>query len=673
MSAAEVTRPSSAGEKPRSIVLLSGVLLTALGIIGIVAGVLFSIIAPQLRPVPLVFLGFWLVMVFVGKVFFSGLTRLREAGRSAPAPEQIRAAAAVLAIVAATSFAGAFVGAGSSWATCPGDATCPPGPGPQLTFTPPTQQQTTAPGQQGPQQGGQQDNGIATSPAQGGSNDGGNIQAQTPQFGTPGQQAPTVPGNEPDQPAQGTAPARPTGQQPEVRTTAPGRPTPATTTPRRPRIEADSSTSRTTTRSPAESSAPHRPYTTDNDDDRDEDDDPPMWAYLVNESTALTAGRRLRTGSSTLRPGKAVADTQTAYLRTSTRVIPGRVVDKPVTGTPTTGDGLPNPDPFKYFRDKLTAGQRQAYKNIRPGSKYRDAARERAIAEWKKRIGQPNPWDPNHAPITGNEEIHPDHLVPVRTLAAYPGFEYLPKDIQRQIADMPENTWPVPKDPNTDNVDKPKPLWKNADGSDLDPELMAEAIRRVKIADSAIRKRIVKELLNDRDALLSLLRDMGYSEEEIKKIMDLPPDALQKFLDAVINGERPPVLTTSGTDGSELLPKPSKATPGEHQGEAQGVFDSPPFGPDHKLHASDFFKDGWEPPAAVSQARDKAIDALWTALQNSKGMVTTPELDQAWHDYQAINSVYQGLVQQHWADIGRPGGVAPDVRAICIPANVAKV
>lgn len=226
-----------------------------------------------------------------------------------------------------------------------------------------------------------------------------------------------------------------------------------------------------------------------------------MWAYLVNQSTALSAGRRLRTGSNTLRSGKAVADTQTAYLRTSTRVVPGRVVDKPVTGTPTTGDGLPNPDPRTTFRPPQTPSQKQAQQNIEntPGS----AAQEWARKLWEAMRGQSNPWYHNGDPITGEEDINADHIIPKRPLSNYIGFDTLPADVQKSIADMKENIWPVPGEINKANKDKPKTRRVSKGGAPLPPEILAEAIRGSDAADKAIRGRILQELLNNQSSPLA--------------------------------------------------------------------------------------------------------------------------------------------------------------------------
>ncbi|KXP13964.1 hypothetical protein [Tsukamurella pseudospumae] len=209
---------------------LQGAFLTIIGIAGLIGGVLFSIEAPRFAPVPVVFLTFWLVMVIIGKILFTGLGKLRESGvTAAPAASQVRAAAAVAGIVVAVGMMGfaatTGVGAGVANAVCPGDATCPPGPGPTLTFDPPTQ---TPGGQQG-NQGGQQTGGntgaTSPSPAGSGGDNGPGIQAQTPQFGSPGQQAPNIPGNEqPGQGGQQPGQGQPTGQQNPVRTTAPARP-----------------------------------------------------------------------------------------------------------------------------------------------------------------------------------------------------------------------------------------------------------------------------------------------------------------------------------------------------------------------------------------------------------------------------------------------------------------
>lgn len=318
-----VQRPEQAaagsdGQRPRLLQQrLQGAFLTIIGIAGIVGGVLFSIEAPRFTPVPVVFLTFWLVMVIVGRILFTGLNKLRAAGiTAAPAPHQVRAAAAVAAIVIAVGmmgFAATTAGSGVALAApCPGGgpATCGPDPnGPTLTFTPPPAQTNAPGGQQGGQQGGQDNNGIATSPAQGGDN-GPGIQAQTPEFGTPGQQAPNIPGNEQpgqgnQQPAQGQQP----GQQSPVRTTAPGQPQ-QTGQPTQSGQQPTSTVTVTQTQSqcPAPGAAgapgaggpgggaPGGDGGTTGGPDSDSKDGAPSWAYLVAEATGVMAGRRRNTG-----------------------------------------------------------------------------------------------------------------------------------------------------------------------------------------------------------------------------------------------------------------------------------------------------------------------------------------------------------------------------------------
>ncbi|MGX9296508.1 hypothetical protein [Tsukamurella paurometabola] len=301
---------------------LQGLFLTIIGVAGVFGGVLFAIEAPKYTPVPVVFLSFWLVMVIVGQVLFAGLRKLRAAGVGAPAPEQVRAAAAVAAIVVAVGmmgFAATTAGTGSAQAApCPGGgpATCGPTPGqPELTFSPPAQ--ATAPGQQG-QQGAQQgSDGIATSPAGSGGDNGPGIQAQTPDFGTPGQPTPNIPGNEPDQPAQ--QPAQGQGQQQgnqqqqnPVQTTAAGRPQQGQQTgePTQSGQASPSQSTVTITQTQSECPAPAAPGAggpgtpgnggeasgpgAGGPDGGDSKDGAPSWAYLVGEVTALMTGRRGR-------------------------------------------------------------------------------------------------------------------------------------------------------------------------------------------------------------------------------------------------------------------------------------------------------------------------------------------------------------------------------------------
>ncbi|GAA1087262.1 hypothetical protein GCM10009648_28410 [Tsukamurella spumae] len=303
---------------------LQGAFLTIIGLAGLIGGVLFSIEAPRFTPVPVVFLTFWLVMVVVGKILFAGLGKLRETGVGAPAPSQVRAAAAVAGIVVAVGMMGfaatTGVGAGAANAVCPGDATCPPGPGgPTLTFDPPTQ---TAGGQQGNQGGGQQTGGntgaTSPSPAGSGGDNGPGIQAQTPQFGTPGQQAPNIPGNEqPGQGGQQPAQGQQTGQQNPVRTTAPGRPDQTGQQQSGQPTQSGHPSSPTVTVTKTESQCavpgagngagvPGSPGSGDSSNnggstdtgpdngDGEKKDGAPSWAYLVGEVSALMTGRRGR-------------------------------------------------------------------------------------------------------------------------------------------------------------------------------------------------------------------------------------------------------------------------------------------------------------------------------------------------------------------------------------------
>ncbi|WP_139057814.1 hypothetical protein [Tsukamurella pseudospumae] len=311
---------------------LQGAFLTIIGLAGVFGGVLFSIEAPRFTPVPVVFLTFWLVMVIVGKILFAGLGKLREAGISAaPAPSQVRAAAAVAAIVVSVGmmgFAATSAGSGvASAAPCPGGgpATCGP-TAPELTFTPPPAQTGTPGGQQGGQQGGQDQQGIATSPAGSGGDNGPGIQAQTPEFGTPGQQAPNIPGNE--QPGQGNSQAgqqpaqgqQQTGQQNPVRTTAPGRPAQnqQPTDDQQPNSGQSSSPTVTVTKTESQCAVPGAgaPGSNggggpgapgseggnsggpDNSGSGEDEEGAPSWSYLVAEVTALMTGRR-RPGSAT--------------------------------------------------------------------------------------------------------------------------------------------------------------------------------------------------------------------------------------------------------------------------------------------------------------------------------------------------------------------------------------
>ncbi|TWS22712.1 hypothetical protein FK268_18470 [Tsukamurella sputi] len=355
--------------------------LTVIGLAGIVGGVLFSIEAPRFTPVPLVFLTFWLVMVIVGRILFTGLDKLRHSGANTPTSEQARAAAAVAGIVIAVGmigFTATTAGSGTAAAApCPGGgpATCGP-TGPDLTFAPPTGQ-ATAPGQQPGQQGGQDNNGIATSPAKGGDN-GPGIQAQTPEFGTPGQQAPNIPGNE--QPGQGGGQQQ--GQQPQgngqrqqnqnpaVQTTAPGGPqqTGQQQPGQQPQSGQPSTATVTVTTTQSEcpmpgapganGGAPGAPGADGNDsggvDSDDENKDgPSSWAYLVGEATGIMAGGRTRRrptpgavasqlSSETLTDTTAVTKTSSEYY-SSAQINPSP--STPEAFEPNTADAPPAHQP----------------------------------------------------------------------------------------------------------------------------------------------------------------------------------------------------------------------------------------------------------------------------------------------------------------------------------------
>lgn len=349
--------PSASAGRESSVAQqrLQGLFLTIIGVAGAFGGVLFSIEAPKYTPVPVVFLSFWLVMVIVGQVLFAGLRKLRAAGVGAPAPEQVRGAAAVAAIVVAVGmmgFAATTAGTGSAQAApCPGGgpATCGPTPGqPELTFSPPAQ--ATAPGGQQGQQGAQQGSGgIATSPAGSGGENGPGIQAQTPDFGTPGQQAPNIPGNEPaQQPGQGQGQQQGAQQQQNpVQTTAAGRPQQGQQTgePTQSGQASPSQSTVTVTQTQSQCPAPAAPGAggqgapggggdasglgAGGPDGGDSEDGAPSWSYLVGEVTALMTGRRGRKAGPLNSDGSAPTN----------EMIPGDQVDGENYKEWTTPDG----------------------------------------------------------------------------------------------------------------------------------------------------------------------------------------------------------------------------------------------------------------------------------------------------------------------------------------------
>lgn len=365
-AASEPTDSAPDDSSPQTLLQqrLQGAFLTVIGLAGLIGGVLFSIEAPRFTPVPVVFLTFWLVMVIVGKILFAGLRKLRDAGVSAPAPSQVRAAAAVAGIVVAVGmmgFAATGTGAGvAAGAPCPGGgpATCGPDPGaPTLTFTPPPAQTGTPGGQQGGQQSGQDQQGIATSPAGSGGDNGPGIQAQTPEFGIPGQQAPNIPGNE--QPGQGGGQQQ--GQQPQgngqgqqnqspVRTTAPGGPQQTGQQQPGQQTQSGQPSSPTVTVTQTESQcavpgagngagAPGGPGNGDSSNngggtgpdngDGEQKDGAPSWAYLVGEVTALMTGRRGRKAGPLNKDGSAPTN----------KMVPGDQIDGENYKQWTTPDG----------------------------------------------------------------------------------------------------------------------------------------------------------------------------------------------------------------------------------------------------------------------------------------------------------------------------------------------
>ena len=651
-------------------------------------------------PVPAVFLGFFLVSGFIGLVFWKGVRELRAGspGKGGPSVgEKVSTAAAVIALVAGFSFAPTMLQQlPNAMAICPGDATCPPGPG-QPTLEMPTQTPGQNNGGQNPtagqNPGSTAGQGLPPSPTAGAPNNGDNIQAHIPDGSpTPGQQAPNVPGNE-QAPTAGQAPAQqPTGQPQQT-----GRPQTGTRQPRvtttPPRRDGDQTTRRrpdpdTSSSSSSSSTTPNRGWGTDRDrrgdDSEDDDEDGRGWPNAVAETASIFGTRRRISRSSTSLLDSA--DTRASYLRSDdiaflrrtvdqkVKVTPGKVMSRPETGQ-TTGDGLPNPDPHTTYKPAQTPSQEKAYGNIEstpnPGPK------RRVAKLWESLVGQENPWKPG-SKITGNEDMQADHVIPKRTLANYIGFDHLSKKVQRQISDMEENLWPVPKEINEKNQDKPKSQWVDADGKPFSKEQMAMLIAKATEADKAIRQRIVDELLNDRDAVQALLEELGYSNEEISAFFNMSKDAQRAALEKMVNGQRPVLDLTKkpgdDADGTLLVPARKPFVVGKYDPELGGMIfhDGPPT-PGRLLHASDYFKDGWEPPAALSKARDAALQEFWNEFVKSGNQPPySAAYQQALFNFMEINNVYQAQVQAHWAEIGR-AGAAPNVMAVCVPANVPKV
>ncbi|WP_415847621.1 hypothetical protein, partial [Tsukamurella strandjordii] len=200
----------------------------------------------------------------------------------------------------------------------------------------------------------------ATPPANsGGGNNGDNIHAQTPEFGTPGQQPPNIPGNPTDPPAAQQAPnQQPGGQQGQQR----GQQNSGT---EQQRQQQEPTVTTTPTRSapqrtPEVRSTETSTSRTNDDSDRsqsdNEDDENSGIPYAIAETAALAGTRRRKDASMTT---AAVADRATdtvtrevannlTYFATepgqSQQGLPGQYIGSPLNSkTPTlSGSGSTN-------------------------------------------------------------------------------------------------------------------------------------------------------------------------------------------------------------------------------------------------------------------------------------------------------------------------------------------
>lgn len=283
-------------------------------------------------PVPVVFLGYFLISGVIGLVFWKGVRELRDSNPNLDTHEPASTGARVAAAVGAVGIASALVLLPAGLSSAPANALpCPdgsntcgptaptfdPGPTQGSGQTAPQAPQTTIPGYTPPN--------MPTPPTQGTPNDGGNIHVQTPDFGTPGPndcilncgptQAPQTGQANPPQTRQqnpvttasntpATTPQRPVTTTPKLRT-----PTPETTT--------------STTSSKARDTSEQR----SSNENRDKNS---PYPYQAAELAAVAGTyRRRKISESAVRSGRVVSENVTENV----------FRNNPIVGDPVAGGG----------------------------------------------------------------------------------------------------------------------------------------------------------------------------------------------------------------------------------------------------------------------------------------------------------------------------------------------
>ncbi len=300
-------------------------------------------------PVPVVFLGYFLISGLIGLVFWKGVRELRDSNPTlhsgdGPASPGARVAAAIGAVGIASALIMLPVGlsdAPASAAPCPdGSNTCGPQPtmGPQPTqgnggnTTAPQAPNTTVPGYTPPDTPPQQGNGSTPT-----------VQGQVPTMPTGDSPSNGCifncgPTQAPQAPQTGQATPPQTAQNPV--TTAPNAPA---TTP-----QAPTTTPRLRTPTPETTTSTSSSKARDRDDDQqrssDEDREKNSGTpYQAAEIAALAGTYRRKKTSDAVRDGQVVSEYATQVLKKGGDVVPGRVVNSNVK---IGGIELPNTDGF---------------------------------------------------------------------------------------------------------------------------------------------------------------------------------------------------------------------------------------------------------------------------------------------------------------------------------------
>lgn len=308
-------------------------------------------------PVPVVFLGYFLLSGVTGLVFWKGVRELRDSNPTlhsgdGPATPGARVAAAIGAVGVASALVLLPAGlsdAPANAAPCPdGSNTCGPQPtmGPQPTqgnggnTTAPQAPNTTVPGYTPPDTPPQQGNGSTPT-----------VQGQVPTMPTGDSPSNGCifscgPTQAPQAPQTGQATPPQTGQNPA--TTAPN--TPATTP------QAPTTTPRLRTPTPETTTSTTSSKARDRDDDQqhssDEDRDKNSpYPYQAAEIAALAGTyRRKKLTETAVRDGQVVSENATRTLYTN-----ATAVSKPVQGRGVAGGGgrIPDPAPGSLDPSKL--------------------------------------------------------------------------------------------------------------------------------------------------------------------------------------------------------------------------------------------------------------------------------------------------------------------------------